>query len=75
MQYNTQTEEDKLALDIYVLSQKLLEKLDELEGTSLMKQKIKFHAKGLIKEIETFDKIVFQPQEADAIMEYLNERV
>lgn len=64
-------QENKLALEIYALSQKFIEKLDELEGTSLMKRKMKMHAKALIKEIETFDKSVFQTQEADDILEYV----
>jgi len=65
---------DKNALNIYLLCTKLLEELDESQTTSKFKQKFKFHTKGLIKEIENFDKLVFNEEEANSMMEFLNRK-
>lgn len=63
------------ALNIYLLSTRLLEELDKVEGTSIFRNKFKFHAKGMIKEIENFDKLIFHNDEKDVMMEYVNKKI
>lgn len=65
---------DNNALNIYILSNRLIEELDKLENTPAFKQKVKFHAKGLVKELEQFDKKVFQEGEAGPMMDYINRK-
>lgn len=65
---------DNTALNIYALSTILLEQLDECEGSNLFRQKFKFHAKGLIKEIENFDILVSKEAESNYMNEFINEK-
>lgn len=66
--------QEQTALNIYSLSVLLLEQLDNCEGSSLFKNKFKFHAKGLIKEIENFDKSVSLLAEVDQMNEFINRK-
>ena len=62
------------ALNIYLLSSLLIEQLDSCEGTNVFRQKFKHHAKGLIKEIENFDKEVSNLTEANEMNEFINSK-
>ena len=44
--------ESELATKIFIVSMLLQELLDETEGRSLYKQKVKFHINGLQKELD-----------------------
>lgn len=66
--------EDNTALNIYTLSVILIDELDKCEGTNLFRQKFKYHAKGLIKEIENFDSSVAELTEANTMNEFINDK-
>jgi len=66
---------DENALNIYLLSTRLLEELDKAEGTSIFRNKFKLHAKGMIKEIENFDKLVFNNDEKEVMMSYVTKKI
>lgn len=63
---------DNTALNIYILSTLLLEQLDDCEGSNIFRQKFKYYAKGLIKEVENFDKQVLSLAEVKDMHEIIN---
>lgn len=64
----------KTAENIYILCNLLIEELDSLEGSNIFRQKLKFHAKELTKQIEIFDKNVADLTEANILHEVLNNK-
>lgn len=65
---------DNTALNIYALSVLLIEELDKCEGTNIFRQRFKYHAKGLVKEIENFDRSVAELIEANQMNEFINKK-
>lgn len=65
---------DNTALELYLLLTLLLERLDNIKHHNIYKNKFKKYTKDLIKEIENFDKKVFQNEEASIMMQYLNDK-
>lgn len=64
---------DKDILDLYALSVLLVEKLDEFEGHSLNKQRLKFYSKKLSKELENFDKKVYKFGDSNEMNNAVND--
>ena len=58
-----------LEIKIFVTSMLLQELLDETEGNSQLKRKIRFHINGLQKEL---DKVLSEPIETDELSLYLS---
>ena len=58
-----------LEIKIFVTSMLLQELLDETEGNSKLKRKIRFHINGLQKEL---DKVLSEPIETDELSLYLS---